>query len=749
VSRLLRGTFGVAEFTEEVAREHIRTVVADADTEDLLLLDDLLGIRDQAVPSPDIAPDARRRRLTALVNGTSMARSTPAVYVIEDVHWIDQVSESLLADFLSVVPRTHSLVLITYRPEYHGPLSATPGAQTIALAPLGDSETGALITEMLGPDASLASLTSQITERAAGNPFFAQEIVRDLADRGVLLGDRGGYTGAGATGEVSVPATLQAAIAARIDRLDGIAKRTLNAAAVIGSQFDAELPAILVGETALPQLVQAELIDQVRFGRQAEYVFRHPLIRTVAYESQLKADRAALHRRLAAEIEGRNPGSADENAALIAEHHEAAGDLPTAYAWHMRAGGWSNILDIAAAQTSWQRARDIADRLPDDTPYLLAMRIAPRTLLSATAFRIGGSGAETGFEDLRKLCTEAGDKRSLAIGMIGLVAQHYMAHSAKVSELSSEHIRLIESIDDPVLTVGLLIGDLAAKLQTGEIREVLRLADRVVELAEGDPTRGNLIIGSPLAIGFTFRGSARWALGLPGANDDYDEGIKLARAADATTQAMAVFFTYATTIPWILPADAKARELTAETLARAERSGDDLALVLAQCTRGVVLAHQDTPDLTGAMALFSQVREDIVSDRFSHAVLSFLDCETARVKMMQGDLDAAVDLAQTAVDGLYPAGESLWGLVSGVLVEALVLRGSPGDVEAAQDALDRSEAVPRGDFPGMEVQHLRSRAMIAQARRNVNEYREIADNYRAVATSFGYPGHIAAAEAMT
>ena len=181
-----------------------------------------------------------------------MARSTPAVYVIEDVHWIDQVSESMLADFFSVIPRTQSLVLITYRPEYHGPLSTTPGAQTIALAPLNDSETGSLITEMLGPDASLASLTTQITERAAGNPFFAQEIVRDLADRGVLLGERGAYTGAGATGEASVPATLQAAIAARIDRLDAAAKRTLNAAAVIGSQFDAELPAILVGETALP-----------------------------------------------------------------------------------------------------------------------------------------------------------------------------------------------------------------------------------------------------------------------------------------------------------------------------------------------------------------------------------------------------------------------------------------------------------------------------------------------------------------
>ena len=188
ISRLLRGAFGVDELGDEAARARIRDRVSAAEAEDLLLLDDLLGIRDPAVPSPDIAPDARRRRLTALVNSVSLARSTAVVYVIEDVHWIDQVSESMLADFLTVIPRTQSLVLMTYRPEYRGPLSATPGAQTIALAPLNDSETGALITELMGPDHSLKSLTTQIADRAAGNPFFAQEIVRDLADRGVLTG---------------------------------------------------------------------------------------------------------------------------------------------------------------------------------------------------------------------------------------------------------------------------------------------------------------------------------------------------------------------------------------------------------------------------------------------------------------------------------------------------------------------------------------------------------------------------------
>src|SRR6476620_3711808 len=114
---------------------------------------------------PTIAPDARRRRLTALVNGASLARSTPAVYVIEDAHWIDQVSESMVADFLPVIPRTHSLVLVTYRPDYCGALCTTPGAQMITLAPLNDSESAALIGELLGPDTSAAGLTGQIAER--------------------------------------------------------------------------------------------------------------------------------------------------------------------------------------------------------------------------------------------------------------------------------------------------------------------------------------------------------------------------------------------------------------------------------------------------------------------------------------------------------------------------------------------------------------------------------------------------------
>src|SRR5580693_378061 len=352
VARLLRAATGVEGLDGQAARTRVRDQIPDADPEDVLLLDDLLGIADPITAIPAIDPDARRRRLAALLNAASLSRQRAAVYVVEDAHWIDEVSESMLTDFL--IPQTPALVLVTYRPEYQGAFTRVAGAHTVALAPLSDSETAALVAHLLGPEPSVDALGQRVAERAAGNPFFAEELVRELAERGVLRGIRSTYESTADAAEVSVPATLQATIAARIDRLDPAAKRTLSAAAVIGSRFSRDLLETLGIDPALEGLVGSEFIDQITFTRQPEYVFHHPLVRTVAYESQLKSDRAELHQRVAAAIESRDPAGAVENAALIAEHLEAAGEMHAAYGWHMRAGTWATNRDISAARQSWE-----------------------------------------------------------------------------------------------------------------------------------------------------------------------------------------------------------------------------------------------------------------------------------------------------------------------------------------------------------------------------------------------------------
>jgi adenylate cyclase len=750
VARLLRAAFQVDELGDNEARSRLRSQVVGASAEDLVLLDDMLGIRDPAMAPPEIAPEARKRRLTALINSAYLTRATPAVYVIEDAHWIDQASESLLAEFLSVVAQTNSLVMITYRPDYRGDLSQASGAQTITLAQLDDSASASLVSELLGNDPSVAGLTAQIAERAAGNPFFAQELVRDLADRRVLLGVRGGYRCPDPAAEVSVPATLQAAIAARIDRLDGLAKQTLNAAAVIGMRFSADLPAALIGETALTELVKAELIDQVRFTPRAEYAFHHQMVRTVAYESQLKADRSALHRRLATALEEIDPGSADENAVLIAEHLEAAGDLVGAYAWHMRAGAWFTIRDISAADASWRRAQQVADRLPAGCPDRISMRIAPRTFLTGSAWRLEGSGAQVNFDELRDLCEAAGDKRSLAIGMTGLVMKCALnSQYTEASRLASEQIRLLDAIDDADLMVALSFAPSVAKYGAGEPKEALRLAQRVIDLADGDPTKGSLFVGSPLTLAIMLRGCIRCGLGIPGWRADFDDALAKARDSDVMTRAIVVFYICVIGIPYgTLQSDAGLLTETAETLELAEQSGDETTLSAARCARGLALADREGPDREAGLALLAKVREETLRERFSRPVLAFVAIELARARAMSGDLDEAIELARPYAR-LDQDEIGVYGLAVCVLVESLLRRGGDAATSEAQHAVRDFVTFSAGsDYVVFDVMALRLRALLARAQGDEPAYREFLDRCRAIAGSVGYDGHIAMAAAV-
>jgi class 3 adenylate cyclase len=754
VARLLRAVTGVEGLDPHAARTRIRAQAPDAETEDLLLFDDLLGIADPDVELPKIDPDARRRRLTALVNAASLARKSPALYVIEDTHWIDEVSESLLADFLTVIPQTPSLVLATYRPEYDGALTRVHGAQTIALAPLSDSETATLVGELLGPDPSVGGLATMIAERATGNPFFAEEIVRELAERGVVRGNRGTYKSMADVAEVSMPATVQATIAARIDRLNPEAKRTLSAAAVIGAKFSRDLLETLGIDPVLEDLVGAELIDQIRFTRLPEYVFHHPLIRMVAYESQLKSDRAELHRRLAGAIEARSPASADENAALIAEHLEAAGDLHPAYQWHMRAATWATNRDIAAARLSWERARKIADALPADDPNRAAMRIAPRTMSCGTAYRVREHVADAGFEELRQLCTAAGDKASLAIAMVGLVADYaYQDRIDEASQLASEAMAVIESVGDPALTVGLSFVAIYAKLENAEYRDVLRWSQRAIDVADGDPSTGSFIIGCPLALAFTTRALARYSLGRPGWPDDLRHGLDMARAAEPLSYAAVVGFAYLAGIPAgvLRPDDSALREMEV-ALEVADRSGDDHALAIARMTLGLALAHRQTDaDRDHGHELLAEVSDVFLRGGYLQGELPLVNVYVARERARRGDRDDAIPLMRAAVDHLFRQRQPLaWGIpATGVLVETLLDRGAETDLVDAEAVIERLAAAPADE--GLVIRDiwlLRQRALLARAQGDAAAYAGFRDRYCDLAKTLGFEGHIEWAGAM-
>ncbi|WP_155770777.1 ATP-binding protein, partial [Mycobacterium colombiense] len=717
ISRLLRAVFGVGGLTPEAARVRVRAAAPHTDAEDLLLLDELLGIRDIDMPVPDISPDARRRRLIQLINTVSLARPNPAVYVIEDAHWIDGVSESMLTDFVAAVLQMRATMLITYRPEYQGTMSDLTDAAAIVLAPLSDSYISELLGELLGADSSVDRLSTVVADRAAGIPFCAEEIVRDLAERGEIEGDPGAYVCLRDIGDVHVPPTLQAAIGDRIDRLIPSAKRTLNAAAVIGARFHAKLLERLLDRTDLIPLIEAELVDQITYGDDAEYAFHHPLTQKVAYESQLKSARSDLHRRVAAIMEQTNVAATGEGAAMIAAQHESAGELSEAYEWFMRAATGYGPRDIRAARGSWEQAARVADQVSGDHPNCLAMRISPRAFLCGSAFRVGGVPETTGFEELRNITTAAGDKKSLAVGMAGyLNTLTFNSRHREAVHMASEFAALVESIGEPEMVVGLLYGAAQANWEAGEVVESQRLAQRIIDLADGDPVMGNFVIGSPLAWAMSLRGASAMALGRPGWRADIERGIAMARSYDATTRILAEMYKFVPAMGNAIVPDAENISLTSESLQIALQSGDNSAVAFAYLNRAAALLHSPEGDRAAGIEALTAAREMIVREKLSLTLRRLTDIEFARAKLRSGELDDAIALARQALDEQFATDETMFrGPATAVLGEALLRRGTPSDIDEAQKAVDRLAAVPtEPGFVVHELPVLRLRALLAR-----------------------------------
>jgi adenylate cyclase len=381
-----------------------------------------------------------------------------------------------------------------------------------------------------------------------------------------------------------------------------------------------------------------------------------------------------------------------------------------------------------------------------------AMRTAPRTMLCVTASLAGGSIADTGFDELRDLAGATGDKASLAMGMAGLVLAllaHARVHEA--SSLASELTSVLESIGDPMLTLGLLTAALLAKYQVGEMAETLRLAQLMIDLADGDPRKGILTLFSPLGSAILLRGGVRCCVGDPRWRADFDTAARMVRAFDATARAVVLQYKYGLTIPHgVLLPDAAALHETAELLEVTQRSGDDFTLASARFARGLVLVAHDGPQRADGLALLAAAREAAVQERFTMITAAMVDTVFAEEKARAGDLDGSIDLSRAALEWDFASGDRVFGGPStAVLVEALLRRGADTDLEEAQAAIDRLATVPtEPGFVLHDIFLLRLRALLARTRGDEAAYLDFRDRYRDMARSLGFEGHIAWAEAM-
>jgi len=303
------------------------------------------------------------------------------------------------------------------------------------------------------------------------------------------------------------------------------------------------------------------------------------------------------------------------------------------------------------------------------------------------------------------------------------------------------------------LTVGLSFAATYAKMESGEWPDVLRWSQRVIDLADGDQSKGNFITGSPLAFALTTRAVARYCLGRPGWREDLQRGLAMARSADPMSHAGTIAYVYFAGIPLgvLRPDDRAVREIEA-ALQNAERSGDDFAFTYTRMTLGVALVHRPTAaERDRGQQLLTEASEAFLRRGHNLGELSIINVHLARERARRGDRDDAIPLMRAAVDHLFRQGQLLvWGIpATGVLVETLLDRGADADVTQAEAAIERLADAPADEGLVMrEIWLLRLWALLARAHRDAAAYNQLRDRYRDMARTREFEGHIAWAEAM-
>ena len=371
------------------------------------LLTPLLALLD--VPVDDATWDAldppqRRQRTLDAVKRLLLRESQvqPLLVLFEDLHWIDSGTQALLDALIESLPTARVLLLVNYRPEYQHAWGRKTYYLPLRIDPLPPESAEALLHALLGEDQLLEPLKRALIERTEGNPFFLEESVRTLVETRALVGERGAYRMAKAPPQAEgrpevwqIPATAQAILAARIDRLAPEDKRLLQAASVIGKdvpfallQTIADVPEESL-RRGLADLQAAEFLYETSLFPDLEYTFKHALTHEVAYGSMLQDRRHALHAKIVDGIEALYPERLIEHIERLA-HHAVRGELREKAVGYLRQAGLKAATRSALpdARVWFEQALGILEALPE-SPSMLEQAFETRLELRPVLHELG------------------------------------------------------------------------------------------------------------------------------------------------------------------------------------------------------------------------------------------------------------------------------------------------------------------------------------------------------------------------
>jgi class 3 adenylate cyclase/tetratricopeptide (TPR) repeat protein len=494
---LLKGYFRIGDRdTPREIREKVtgKTLTLDHSLESMLPA--LLALLDVGGEDPQwqaLDPSQRRQRMLEAVKRLLLreAQVQPLLLVFEDLHWIDSETQELLDSLVESLPPARLLLLVNYRPEYEHRWGSKTSYTQIRLDPLPPESALALLHGLLGEDNTVGPLKSLLIERTGGNPFFIEESVRTLVETKALLGERGAHRLAQAPTAIQVPPTVQAILAARIDRLSPEDKRLLQSAAVIGKDVPFVLLAAIAAmrddelRAGLAHLQAAEFLYETSLFPDLEYTFKHALTHDVAYRSLLKERRRELHGRTVEAIERVHSALLTEHVERLVSHAVRGEAWEKAATYGTRAG--TRTADRSGpAQTAkayFDTALNALGRVPERRETL-EQAIEVRCLLTASLFTLGEREAYLQcMEEALALAERLGDEERLARVLATRTnALWFAGDNLRALESGHRAVTLAEAVGRPIHRIHASV-NLGLVCQTvGDHQRAVVLFARVAEL---------------------------------------------------------------------------------------------------------------------------------------------------------------------------------------------------------------------------------------------------------------------------
>jgi class 3 adenylate cyclase/predicted ATPase len=507
---LLRNYFRIAsEDDERTRREKVagRLSMLDPSLEDTRpYLFSLLGIVEGDDPLAQMDGQIKKRRTLEAIKRIVLRESLnqPLIVIFEDLHWIDEQTQELLNLLADSIGTAKVLLLVNYRPEYSHQWNSKTYYTQLRLDPLGKESAAEMLSSLLGDGPDLSSLKRLIIERTEGTPFFMEEIVQALFEDGVLQRN-GSVKLSKSMNAVKVPATVQAVLASRIDRLSAEEKELLQTLAVLGREFPLGLVRSVTLklddelERMLSRLQAGEFIYEQPATGDVEYVFKHALTQEVAYNALLIERRKLLHERAGLALESMLAGHVEDHLDELGRHYSRSDNAGKAVEYLVRAGARAAQQGVhSEAIGSFTKALELLQQLPDGDArdsQELDLQIA----LSRSSFVAIGLRAlerEPALMRARELCERLGDNARLMQALLALAHLRFNQLDFEVArELAERLLAMSQEANAPVIRAGAhsVLG--LIELATGRFAATREHFERAVELFAASPSsdRGELL----------------------------------------------------------------------------------------------------------------------------------------------------------------------------------------------------------------------------------------------------------------